>query len=215
MSRGIRLLTLCALLTACAPARAGAEWQLAPFVGFTFLGDTNLNLTEVAGRHWNLGGAVRLVGGGPLGVETIFLYVPGAFRSFELDPLSLPPNVPLDETITKSRSIALMGNLVLTTPRAWNEYGLRPYVSGGFGLLHAWHDDAVALPEPANVPGYNVGGGAVGFLSERVGLRFDLRFLRTLPPGKEPNVEGIVITSDSRRLRIRYWAGTVGVVFKY
>ena len=209
MSRGIRLLTLCGLLTACAPARAVAEWQLAPFVGLAFAGDTNLILTEVE-RHWNFGGTARLVGAGPLGVETVFLYVPGAFRSLELVPISLPA----DETINKSRSIALMGNLVLTTPRTWNEYGLRPYVSGGFGLMHAWHDDAVALPEPANVPAYNVGGGAVGFLTERVGLRFDLRFFRTLPPGKEPDVTTL-ITTDSRRLRIRYWTGTVGVVFKY
>ena len=209
MSRGIRLLTLCALLTACAPGRAFAEWQFAPFVGFNFLGETNLNVTEMSARHWNIGGTARLVGAGALGVEALFLYVPGAFKSLELDPISLPP----EETITDSLSLALMGNLVLTTPRAWNEYGLRPYVSGGFGLLHAWHDEE-RFPARANVPGYNVGGGAVGFLSDRVGLRFDLRFFRTLPPGVEPNNTTITTNDGVSRLRIRYWTATVGVVFK-
>ena len=213
MSRRIRLLTLCAALTACAPGRAYAEWQLAPFVGFSFLGETNLNLTELPGRHWNLGGSARLVGAGPVGLEAVFLYVPGAFRSLELDALDpLPPR--REETITESRSLALMGNVVLTTPRAWNEYGLRPYVSGGMGLLHAWHNEPLS-PARANVWGYNVGGGAVGFLTDRVGLRFDLRFLRTLPPGAEP-AAGTITTNDGvSRLRIRYWTGTIGVVFKY
>ena len=209
MPRRIRLLTLCALLTACTPARAHAEWQLAPFVGFSFLGETNLALTEVSERHWNIGGAARLVGAGPFGLEALFVYVPGAFESLRLEPISLPA----EETISASRSLALMGNLVLTTPRAWNEYGLRPYVSGGFGLLHAWHDEE-RFPARANVPGYNVGGGAVGFLTDRVGLRFDLRFFRTLPPGAEPN-GSTIITSDRGRLRIRYWTATIGVVFKY
>lgn len=210
MSRRLRLLTLCGLLTACAPGRAFAEWQLAPFVGFNFLGATNLLVTEMSPRHWNIGGTARLVGGGPLGVEAIFLYVPGAFRSLELEAISLPA----EATITNSLSLALMGNLVLTTPRTWNEYGLRPYVSGGAGLMHAWHDDE-KFPARANVPGYNVGGGAVGFLSDRVGLRFDLRFFRTLPPGKEPNGDSIVTNDGVSRLRISYWTAAVGVVFKY
>src|SRR5688572_988949 len=153
-------------------------------------------------RHWNIGGTARLVGGGALGVEALFLYVPGAFKSVELDPISLPS----EATITDSLSVALMGNLVLTTPRTWNEYGLRPYVSGGLGLMHAWHDDET-LPARANVPAYNVGGGAVGFVSDRVGLRFDLRFFRTLPPGAEPRPE--IVTNDGvSRLRISYWTVT-------
>lgn len=210
MSRRIRLLTLCAALIACAPGRAHAEWQLAPFVGFTFLGETNLLITDMSERHWNVGGGARLVGAGPFGIEALFLYAPGAFKRLELEPISLPS----EETITDSLSLALMGNLVLTTPRAWNEYGLRPYVSGGFGLLHAWHNEPFS-PARANVPGYNVGGGAVGFLTDRAGLRFDLRFFRTLPPGAEP-VAGTITTNDGvSRLRIRYWTGTIGVVFKY
>jgi hypothetical protein len=208
------VLALCGLLTAVPAARASAEWQFAPFVGFNFLGDTNLNLTQTVGRHWNFGGAVRLVGAGPLGVESVFLYVPGYFESLDLecDPLVFNTNE-CSNAITKSRTFALMGNIVLTTPRSWNEYGLRPFVSGGFGLLHAFHND-VFSPARANLPGYNVGGGAVGFLTDRVGLRFDLRYFRTLPPGVES--APLHETPDNlERVHLRYWTGTVGVVFKY
>ena len=78
-----------------------------------------------------------------------------------------------------------MGNVVLTTPRSWNEYGLRPFVSGGIGLLYASTSAAEAvdvLPVNARLLGYNVGGGAVGFLNERTGLRFDLRYFSNLRP---------------------------------
>ena len=80
-----------------------------------------------------------------------------------------------------------MGNVVLTTPRSWNPYGLRPFVSGGIGLLHATATDALEFsPVNTNLLGYNVGGGAVGFLNDRVGLRFDLRYFRNLKPSDDP-----------------------------
>lgn len=202
-------MALCCLLVLAVPAQGAAEWQFAPFVGFTFRGATNLfDPEDAAGqRHWNLGGTVRLVGAGILGVEGVVLYVPGYFRRTE--PLSLFPGVPPSTPILRSRSLALMGNLVLTTPRGWNRYGLRPFVSGGFGLLHAYHDDQ-QLPVRANELGYNVGGGAVGFLSDRVGVRFDLRHYR-VAPGAEP---GDFTLAFGTRVSLHYWTAGIGVVFK-
>lgn len=222
MNRAIRVLALCGLLAGVSPASAAAEWQFAPFVGFTFKGGSNLfdpNIVDpddpdaplgVNARHWNLGGTVRLVGAGPLGVEALVLYVPGFFEPAETS--SLEPQVPPSTPITSSYGFALMGNVVLTTPRTWNEYGLRPYVSGGLGLLRAVHNDQT-IPIRANVAGYNVGGGAVGFLTNRVGLRFDLRYFRHVPPGPAATDDMQVIPGD--RVRLHYWTGTVGVVIKY
>jgi outer membrane protein with beta-barrel domain len=210
--RAIRALALVFLLAVLLPAPAFAEWQFAPFVGFNFLGDTNLNLTELPKRHWLFGGTGRLIGAGPLGVEGLFTYVPGAFESFTFeDPFVFNPSE-ANETITKSNAYALMGNFVLTTPRGWNEYGLRPYVSGGMGLLHVYHNEP-RVGVRADLLGYNAGGGAVGLLSNRVGLRFDLRYYSTTPHGKEPSEE--ISTSDSERVRVHFWTATVGVVFKY
>lgn len=193
---------MCGLLTAASSAPASASWHFAPFVGITFLGRTSIvDLDNAVGRrHWNFGGTVTFVGGWPVAVETIFLYVPGLFERGE------------SQTITTSRSIALMGNIVLTTPRVWNEYGLRPFVSGGVGLLHTSVQDVSNIfPVRENLLGFNVGGGAVGFLTDRAGLRFDLRYYSNLQPSNESEL-GIPAFG---RVQLHYWTGTVGVVFRY
>jgi hypothetical protein len=203
----VRALALLGVLLVGVPATARAEWHLTPFLGLTFKGDTTLlDEEQAAGKvHWNFGGAVALMGSGPVGIEGLVLYTPGFFEQDNPAAIDgvLPPNV-LD-----SRTLALMGNLVLTTPRSWNEYGLRPFVSGGIGLLHATATDALELlPVKANLLGYNVGGGAVGLLTERVGLRFDLRYFSNLKPSDDPDIA-------IGRVHLSYWSGSVGVVLKY
>ena len=193
------MIALSGLLLAALPANAGAEWQLAPFIGWTFKTDTTI-VDLGAGRdetHWTFGGSVTLLGTGPLGVEALFMYTPGFFGGTE------------GSVIDSSRSIALMGNAVLTTPRSWNEYGLRPFLSGGLGLLHASTQDVQdILGVNQNLLGFNIGGGAVGFVTNRTGLRFDLRYFRHLNPSEG---EGESIGD----VQLSYWTGTVGVVFRF
>ncbi|MCA1562939.1 MAG: hypothetical protein LC804_22630 [Acidobacteria bacterium] len=55
--------------------------------------------------------------------------------------------------------------------------------------------------------GYNLGGGAVGFLSDRTGLRFDLRYLR-MRPKDDP-------ITFSEKVRLNYWTGSIGLVFRF
>ncbi len=70
----------------------------------------------------------------------------------------------------KSHTVAIMGNVVLTTPRKWTEYGLRPFVSGGLGVLGVLpHRVKTVFPDTGNIPAFNIGGGAIGFLSKRTG----------------------------------------------
>ena len=86
-----------------------------------------------------------------------------------------------------------------------------PYVSGGLGILHVSHNEPT-VPARANLSAYNVGGGAVGFLTNKVGLRFDLRYFRTLPPGEESGEQ--TVTEFLDRVHVHYWTVTVGVVFR-
>jgi hypothetical protein len=201
----LRILTLLGILTVSVPAAASADWQIAPFLGLTFQGDTSINDPEggAGNVHWHIGGAVTLLGAGPFGVEGLAVYTPGFFETDEPTPLA-----------TNSRSFALMGNFVLATPRSWNEYGLRPYVSGGMGLLHGSYNYPVEELQGvrANLLGYNVGGGAIGFLTDRAGLRFDLRYFGTLNP-RETQPGDVAISFGP--VRISYWTAGVGVVFKY
>lgn len=203
-----RVLALVGVLLVCVPKTALAEWQLTPFLGLTFKGDTTLTDHEQATdkTHWTFGGSVALMGSGPVGAEGLVVYTPGFFQ--QDNPPAVDGVLPPD--IIDSRTLAIMGNVVLTTPRSWNEYGLRPFVSGGIGLLHAATTEALALtPVNTNLLGYNIGGGAVGFLNDRVGLRFDLRYFSNLKPSDDPEL------SVTARVHLSYWTSSVGVVLKY
>ena len=101
-----------------------------------------------------------------------------------------------------------MGNVLMTTPRRWTEYSLRPFLSGGFGLVHVLNTDvAKVFPFDSNLPAFNIGGGAIGFLSKRTGLRFDLRYYSNLARSDE----GPVAVG---RVHIRYMTASVGVVLR-
>ena len=193
---------LAAMLFMALPTKAEAEWQLAPFIGWTF--HTNTTLFDPAfgteETHWNFGANVTLLGAGPVGVEAVFVYTPGLFGAGE------------GSVVSASRSVALMGNVVLTTPRSWNEYGLRPFVSGGLGLLHAGREDLAGALRNHNIVGFNIGGGAVGFLTNNTGLRFDLRYFRHLKPVSIADDEIVDSFGD---VELSYWTGTIGVVFRF
>ena len=207
MRTRLRVLALVGTLITGLPQAAAAEWHITPFFGFTFQGETTLLDYEsaVGTTHWHFGSTLSLVGSGPIGVEGLVIYVPGFFQRD--DPPAIGGVPPIN--VTKSRSIGLMGNLVLTTPRRWNEYGLRPFVSGGIGWLHASAQDASdVLPVSANLLGYNVGGGAVGFLTDRTGLRFDLRYFSNLKPVDD-------FETAIGRVQLSYWTASVGVVLRY
>ena len=49
----------------------------------------------------------------------------------------------------------------------------------------------------------------MGFLNDRVGLRFDLRYFSNLKPSDDPELSVI------GRVHLSYWTGSVGVVLKY
>jgi hypothetical protein len=194
---GWLLAVVAILLLNAAPARA--DWQFAPFFGYSFKGETTLVTPEALGNlkvRWTVGGTVTLIGRGPFGVEGTVLFVPHFFEAGNVGAVS------------SSRTYAVMGNVVLAAPQGWNEYGLRPFVSGGLGLMHASQRTTVPVfPLNEDLLGYNVGGGAVGFISDHTGLRFDLRYYSSLSRTDETVAVGPV--------RLSYWTATVGVVLKY
>ena len=193
----LRALAACACLLA-APATAAAEWHISPMIGLTFAGKTTLNdFDQATGKvHPNLSISGSLLGGGLLGVEAIGSLTPGFFQTGD------------GVFVKESRAYAIMGNLVVTAPRRLTEYFLRPFVSGGFGLMRASQVDALeVLPASASLLGYNIGGGAIGFFSNSTGVRFDLRYYGTLH-GVD---RGAIAVGD---VHLRYMAASVGVVIR-
>jgi hypothetical protein len=70
------------------------------------------------------------------------------------------------------------------------------------------------FPIRVNLLGMNVGGGGTGMLSDRLGLRFDLRYFRNISGGDAEQLEApVTIAGDP--VRVRYWTTSFGLVIKY
>jgi hypothetical protein len=195
----LRALAVCCAFVLAAPRAAAAEWNLTPMFGYTFHGNTSIvDLEDATDKaHRQIGGAATLLGKGPVGVEAITVYTPAFFRRDDL------------KLVEHGRSFALMGNAVLTVPRRWTEYSLRPFVSGGLGLLRvSVLDTKGVLPVRSNLAGFNIGGGAVGFLSPRTGVRFDLRYHSTLNRSDNGPVVGF------GPVHLSYLTASVGLVLR-
>jgi len=211
----LKVVAACCLCLVATPHAAFAEWHFTPFIGLTFKGNTTILDPELAAgdKHAALGGTVALLGSGIVGAEGVFEIIPGFFQGKpgRNDSAGLPIQ---NDVLESSRVTALMGNIVLTVPRKYTEYFLRPFVSVGFGLLRAAQTPAapanVELPQPeANLAGFNIGGGAVGFFSQNTGVRFDLRYFSTL---HDTEHEPPITLADP--VHLRYMTFSVGLVIR-
>ena len=104
--------------------------------------------------------------------------------------------------------ISLTGNVVLALPLSVTRESLRPYVSGGMGVIHAGADDRSGLfTLDRNLLGVSIGGGAIGFVNSRAGVRFDLRYIRSTS-------EGIANATLLTEPRLSFWRATIGVAIR-
>jgi hypothetical protein len=112
--------------------------------------------------------------------------------------------------VLSSRVTTLVLNAVFAAPLDLTRDSLRPYMSGGFGLMRASTEQvATDLGYTRNLSAINIGGGVVGMLSRRTGLRWDLRYLRGIGSAEGGG------TSVSGPARLSFWRANMGVVIKY
>ena len=198
-ARPARLAAVTVLCFCAGASEARGDWLITPFVGGSFAPESTLLIFEEgAGRKFTLGGAVALLTDGVLGLEAEFSHTPRFFEGD--DPLGL---------VLTSRVTSMSGSVVLAVPLAVTRESLRPYVVGGVGLLQARSKHAGGLfPVDQNLLGVNLGAGAIGLLSERTGLRFDLRHIKAASGADGPLARPGVS-------RLSFWRATVGVVLRY
>ncbi|MGE3956968.1 MAG: hypothetical protein AB7H96_09650 [Vicinamibacterales bacterium] len=200
MVRLLRILVL-ATLAALLPATARAEWQLKPFGGVTFGGDTTfVDLDRQAGKpKFNLG-VSGLWLGEVLGIEGDVATTAGFFSG---DSRSL------QTLVLRSHVATVTGNVVVAMPRRIAQYGLRPYAVVGLGMMHVGFDDNLnALPFSNWLSAWDVGGGATGFLSDFVGVNWDVRLIRTLRT--EGEATGVSVGQE----KLSFWRATMGFTFR-
>jgi len=110
----------------------------------------------------------------------------------------------LDSSVTTAT-----GSVLLAVPLSVTRESLRPYLTGGLGLMHASSSDVVGLFSfDENLLAMTLGGGAIGLITPRTGFRFDLRHFRSLSPDASA-------TTTSGIARLSFWRATAGVVIRY
>lgn len=178
---------LAAGVMAGAAPRASADTILTPYAGVVFSGDTDES-------HGVYGGSLAFTARTGLGFEVDFAYAPDFFGS---DRLLVPEN----------NLTTLMGNLMFSGAISDNS---RIYGSAGGGLLKGRVDDADDFFDvDRNDFGVNVGGGLILGVSDKLGIRGDIRYFRNIGDDEPDNEFDIDFGSFS------YWRATGGLSFTF
>jgi hypothetical protein len=198
---------LAAAIVAAAPVKASADWLFTPFIGWNWGGTAGF--TDIAGdfedefeRRSNFGASLAWMGAGAVGFEVDFGFSPNFFQDTAGDE---------DFEYGDSNVTTLMANLTVGAPFGGQSGGgIRPYASGGVGLMKTRIDDPDDLFEVNSTDwGVNVGGGIAGFFNDRFGLRGDVRYFRSLQDNEPDDELDLALGS------FRFWRGTVGVIFRF
>jgi hypothetical protein len=192
----VRIIALAVAFAVVHPAAASADWFITPFLGIKFASSTSIVDLEQGASNpkMTLGVSATILSDRILGIEGELGYSP---RFFERSGTS--------DLIAGSNVTTLFGHVVFAVPRAITRDSLRPYALAGVGLIHVGINDAPGLlPVDTNLVGIGIGGGALGRLTNRTSVRFEVRHIRNLLPPNE-----IVPGFGARR--IKYWRATVGV----
>lgn len=145
-----------------------------------------------------VGASVALLGSGMLGIETDFAYGP---RFFESDNRA--------GNVLSSRVITWHGSVIAAPPLSVTRESLRPYLTGGLGLNHAGINDLSGVFSVSDTSlAMNAGGGVIGLVSPRTGVRFEVRQFRSLQ--RDANALNAI-----RNPRLGFWRATIGVILRY
>ncbi|MGD9906785.1 MAG: outer membrane beta-barrel protein [Vicinamibacterales bacterium] len=190
------LVTALVLLSSAAPAQA--DIFLSPFAGLKFKGSTNeLDLGNGAeDAKLSIGAAAVVIADRGVGFEAELGYNP---RFFEAGAGDL---------VTSSGVTTLFGNVMLALPISITRESLRPYAVGGLGWVHAAANDQIGFNAVSNdFLGLALGLGAIGFVSDTTGLRFDLRYIKSISSADVSDL-------NQESARISFWRATIGLVFR-
>jgi hypothetical protein len=192
---GARVWVLAAAILWLTANNASAEVQLKPFFGVKYGGTTTLALVgQVSGNAKVCIGANALWLGEVLGIEADVAHVPGFFDEAGL--------------IATSGVTTYTGNVVIAMPRRMTRYTLRPYFVAGTGLMRAHFETPLqALVVDSHFAVIDIGGGATGFFTERVGVNWDIRHFGSVGGQNR----GLSIGAE----QLSFWRATAAVVIRF
>jgi hypothetical protein len=182
-----------------APASA-SDNQIRAFFGGTFGGGTTLVDLEHAAGKWN-----PVIGVAVVSLRNVF--------GLDVDLADAPGFFQADESglVLSSRVTTLTGNIVVAAPRTKTEYGLRPYLVGGAGIMRVRQKDYFDVFPPSKLLAtLDIGAGAIGFFTNRSGVSWEIRRFEGLATGKDD--PGTTIGKPGR---ISFWRASMSFVYRY
>jgi hypothetical protein len=197
---------LALFVTIATPAKASADWLFTPFVGVNWGGAANFgdigDTDDEFEKRGTFGASLAYMGAGAVGFEIDFGWSPNFFQNTTGDA---------DFEFGDSNLTTLMANITLGAPFGGQSGpGIRPYASGGVGIMKSHIGDADDLFDVNSTDwAFNVGAGIAGFFTDNIGLRGDVRYFRSLQDN-EPDDELDIALSD-----FRFWRGTIGLTFRF
>ena len=182
------------------PAQARADWIFTPYIGANFSRGGDIFDLDSGNTSVSFGGSLGWMGAGILGLEMDFGYAPDFFETDDVTSL--------DGNVT-----SFMGNVIVGIPIGGQTGGgVRPYVSGGAGLLRSRLDDVEDFFDlNENSFGVNAGAGLMVFFTDNVGLRGDLRYFRSLSDDDNDDDTDLDLNLGA----FHFWRATAGVAFRF
>ena len=176
-----------------APMQARADGFVTPWVGSAFG-------SNIQNGQTTFGVSAGAMGAGIIGGEADFGWSPSFFGT--------------QSDFGNNTVMDLMGNVIVGAPIGGQHgAGIRPYVVGGVGLIRSQIDGGTltnfAPAQSTNMFGWDAGAGVMGYFTQHVGLRGDVRYLRAMS-NLTTNVRSIDLNGD----RLHFWRASIGVVLR-
>jgi opacity protein-like surface antigen len=200
MNRTLKVLILTAAVAVVnAPALAHAEGYVSPWVA----ANAGTRFGEFGNSRAGFGVNAGRMGKGVIGGELDFGFSPSFFGT--------------ENDFGSNSVIDLMGNVIVGVPLGGTRgAGIRPFLTGGVGLLRTQVDGGTVtgtitdVSSSNNMLGWNAGAGVMGYFNDHVGLRGDVKYLR----GFEDMRTGIDIIDFNAPGQFHFWRASAGVVFR-
>ena len=189
---GIKAVILAATVAVFwSPTPASADGFVSPWLGSNFS-------NEPADGRRSFGVTAGSMGGGIIGGEVDFGYSPNFWGPADL--------------FGGNNVLNLMGNVIVGIPIGGQKGpGLRPYVTGGVGIIRTDFDGLLNTDGFSNTDfAFNLGGGVMGYLGTHFGLRGDLRYMRTI----KSDLTDRDFDPEFGLGDFDFWRASFGVVFK-
>ena len=177
------------------PARASAEWQIKPFLGVTVDAATTFTLGADVGHSRKAVGVSGMLIGEVVGVEGDIGHTPGFFRHRR----RARPQQRRDDDHRQCRG----GHAA-----AFDEVHPSAVLVGGAGTMRIKIEDFAEVLGGDNLPTVDFGGGVTGFLTNRVGVSWDVRYFRSV--GGQ-TVAGVSIGPE----QLSFWRANMALAIRF